>query len=219
MSAPQDLFGVAEFSARAREKLGQSWPEGAFDPAVRPHHGDHLLNEPFPAEAALLPAPARPAAVLAPIVAHDGAATMLLTRRAAALRDHSGQIAFPGGKIEPGESPLETALREAEEEIGLSRAHVEILGCLDPYQTSTGFRVFPLVALVRPPLTLEINREEVDEAFETPLAFLMNAANHQRHKRMWQGAERQFYAMPYENHYIWGATAGMIRNLYERLYR
>ncbi|HUO54572.1 MAG TPA: CoA pyrophosphatase [Rhodoblastus sp.] len=211
-------FDAAGFVARARVHLRQSWPKEDFDPAQRPHDGDHRLNAPVPGEIALLPEPARPAAVLAPVVDRDGGPNLLLTLRAGSLREHSGQIAFPGGKIEPGESPVEAALREAEEEIGLSRKRVEILGCLDPYETSTGFRVFPLVGLLRPPLDLTLNRDEVDDVFETPLSFLMDAANHQRHFRQWQGRRRQFYAMPYENHYIWGATAGMIRNLYERLY-
>ena len=219
MTKAAEKFDAADFCARARLRLGQSWPDEAFDPLTRPHHGDHRLNEPLPNETRLVPPLARPAAVLAPVVARDGEVTLLLTQRAAALRDHSGQIAFPGGKIEPGESPLDAALREAEEEIGLARENIEILGCLDPYQTSTGFRVFPLVGLIRPPLALDVNLEEVDEVFETPLSFLMNAANHQRHKKMWQGQERQFYVMPFENRYIWGATAGMIRNLFERLYR
>ena len=217
MSQKSDKFDTADFCARARLKLCQSWPDEAFDPLTRPHHGDHRLNECLPSEMIL--APARPAAVLAPVVARDGEATLLLTQRAAALRDHSGQIAFPGGKIEPGESPLDAALREVEEEIGLFRDSIEILGCLDPYQTSTGFRVFPLVGLVRTPFALDVNHEEVDDVFETPLSFLMNAANHHRHKKMWQGQERQFYVMPFGDRYIWGATAGMIRNLYERLYR
>lgn len=212
------LFDSSDFLARARAHLKQGWPDDAFDPCARPHNGDHRLNEPLPGEAALLPAPARPAAVLAAIVLRDDDAVLLLTQRAGSLRDHSGQVAFPGGKIEPGESPLDAALREAEEEIGLTRDKIEILGCLDLYQTSTGFRVFPLVGLARPPLGLAVNRQEVDDVFETPLSFLMNATNHQRHFREWQGKRRQFYAMPYENHYIWGATAGMIRNLYERLY-
>ncbi|WP_374547791.1 CoA pyrophosphatase [Rhodoblastus sp.] len=212
------LFDSSDFLVRARAHLKRGWPDDAFDPRARPHNGDHRLNEPLPGEAALLPAPARPAAVLAAIVLRDDDAVLLLTQRAGSLRDHSGQVAFPGGKIEPGESPLDAALREAEEEIGLTRDKIEILGCLDPYQTSTGFRVFPLVGLARPPLGLAVNRQEVDDVFETPLSFLMNAANHQRHFREWQGKRRQFYAMPYENRYIWGATAGMIRNLYERLY-
>ncbi len=213
------LADAEDFCALARRRLRQDWPEGAFDPLTRPHHGDHHLNEPLPGETALMPEPARPAAVLATVVAREGGATLLLTQRAASLRDHSGQVAFPGGKIDPGESPLDAALREAEEEIGLSRKKVEILGCLDPYQTGTGFRVFPLVGLARPPLALTPNAQEVEAVFETPLSFLMNPANHQRHKKVWQGRERQFYAMPWENRYIWGATAGMIRNLYERLYR
>ncbi|HUO54552.1 MAG TPA: CoA pyrophosphatase [Rhodoblastus sp.] len=211
-------FDPDDFLARAREKLRQGWPEEAFDPLTRPHDGDHKLNEPLPGEAALLPASARPAAVLAPVVVHDDGVSLLLTQRAGSLRDHSGQIAFPGGKIEPGESPLNAALREMEEEIGLPRGRIEILGCLDPYQTSTGFRVFPVVGLARPPLELIPNPQEVEDVFETPLSFLMNAGNHQRHFRQWQGQRRQFYAMPYQNRYIWGATAGMIRNLYETLY-
>ena len=211
-------FDAKDFLARAQKKLRQGWPEEAFDPAARPHHGDHRLNEPLSGETALLPAPARPAAVLAPVVAREGGLFLLLTQRASHLSDHSGQIAFPGGKIDPGESPLDAALREAEEGIGLIRARVQILGCLDPYQTSTGFRVFPIVGLTQPPLDLSVNALEVADVFETPLSFLMNEANHQRHFRQWQGRRRQFYAMPYENRYIWGATAGMIRNLFERLY-
>ncbi|WP_298426855.1 CoA pyrophosphatase [Rhodoblastus sp.] len=211
-------FDPADFFSRARAHLRQGWPEEAFDPSMRPQNGDHRLNEPLPGETVLLQAPARPAAVLAAIVVHDDGASLLLTQRAGSLRDHSGQIAFPGGKIEPGESPLDAALREAEEEIGLARERIEILGCLDPYQTGTGFRVFPLVGVTREPLSLSINNAEVEDVFETPLSFLMNAANHQRHFLEWQGRRRQFYAMPYENRYIWGATAGMIRNLYERLY-
>ncbi len=125
MSQKADKFDTADFCARARVKLRQSWPDEAFDPLTRPHHGDHRLNECLPNEMIL--APARPAAVLAPVVARDGEATLLLTQRAAALRDHSGQIAFPGGKIEPGESPLDAALREVEEEIGLARENIEIL--------------------------------------------------------------------------------------------
>jgi 8-oxo-dGTP pyrophosphatase MutT (NUDIX family) len=156
--------------------------------------------------------------VLAPIVLREDGPYVLLTQRSSALRDHSGQVAFPGGKIEPGEKPLAAALREAEEEIGLARDRVEILGCLDPYQTSTGFRVFPVVGLTRPPVELTLDTSEVEDVFETPLSFLMNPVNHEKHSRVWQGKERFFYAMPWQGRYIWGATAGMIHNLYDRLY-
>jgi 8-oxo-dGTP pyrophosphatase MutT (NUDIX family) len=147
----------------------------------------------------------------------DGA-TVLLTTRAAALRDHSGQIAFPGGKIDEGDaSPVATALREAEEEIGLARAHVTPLGFLDAYLTGTGYRIVPVVAAVDPAFVLAINHGEVDEVFETPLDFLMNPANHRRHGREWKGVYRSYYAMPYGERYIWGATAGILRNLHDRL--
>lgn len=212
------MFSVPDFFARTREHLREGWPDSDFDPRARLANGDHRLNQPLSAAEAALFAPARPAAVLAPVVLRGDRAFMLLTQRAASLRDHSGQIAFPGGKIEAGESPLEAALREAEEEIGLSRDRVEILGCFDPYQTSTGFRVFPVLGLIKPPLDLTPDRTEVEDVFETPLEFLMDPANHQRHEKMWQGKQRQFFAMPWEDRYIWGATAGMIRNLYERLY-
>lgn len=160
--------------------------------------------------------PPRAAAVLAPIVAHEDGFTMLLTERATGLRAHSGQIAFPGGKVDPGETLLETALREAEEEIGLDRALVEPLGWLDAYSTGTGFRIAPLVALVRPGFVLTINPREVADAFETPLDFLMDEANHQIHEREFGGRTRRFYAMPHNGRFIWGATAGMLRNLWER---
>ena len=177
-----------------------------------PRHGDHVLNHD------LADAAARPAAVLVPLVAHKSGMTVLLTQRASAMRDHSGQIAFPGGKIDAGDgSPLAAALREAEEEIGLARRHIEPLGYLDPYQTGTGFRIQPVVALVSPPFALALNTDEVEAAFEVPLAFLMDPANHLRHSRVWQGRERFYYAMPFGERYIWGATAGILRNLYERL--
>ena len=207
-----ESFDAADFFARARAKLRQGWPDDAFDPESLLRHGDHRLS-------GLPQAPGgRPAAVLAPIVLREDGPYVLLTQRSSALRDHSGQVAFPGGKIEPGEKPLAAALREAEEEIGLARDRVEILGCLDPYQTSTGFRVFPVVGLTRPPVELTLDTSEVEDVFETPLSFLMNPVNHEKHSRVWQGKERFFYAMPWQGRYIWGATAGMIHNLYDRLY-
>lgn len=159
-----------------------------------------------------------PAAVLFPIVQRAGGHTVLLTQRTAHLRDHGGQISFPGGRVEAGDpSPVHTALRETEEEIGLTRDHVEILGFLPEYHTGTGFRVTPVVALLMPPFELAPDPFEVAEVFEVPLAFLLDPANHQRHSLHYRGALRHFFAMPYGDHFIWGATAGMIRSLSERL--
>jgi 8-oxo-dGTP pyrophosphatase MutT (NUDIX family) len=161
-----------------------------------------------------------PAAVLVPIVAHESALTVLLTRRATHLRNHSGQVSFPGGRISPEDaSPEAAALREAHEEIGLDPAHVEVLGRLPLYCTGTGFCITPVVGLLRPPLTLVPDANEVEEAFEVPLAFLLDPANHQRQSREWQGRQRTYFAMPYEGHYIWGATAGMLVNLSRHLLR
>jgi 8-oxo-dGTP pyrophosphatase MutT (NUDIX family) len=162
--------------------------------------------------------PLRPAAVLLPVVDRPGGLTVLLTLRASDLRAHSGQVAFPGGKIDAGETPCEAAFREAQEEIGLEKRFVEPLGWLDPYFTGTGFRVAPLVALVEPSFELTVNKLEVDEVFETPFAFLMDAANHRLEEREWQGRRRRYYAMPHDGRYIWGATAGILRNLYEKLF-
>lgn len=158
-----------------------------------------------------------PAAVLFPIVLH-AAPTVLLTQRTAHLRDHPGQISFPGGRVEPDDgSPTETALREVAEEIGLPRAQVEIIGFLPEYRTGTGFRVTPVVGLVQPPVQATPDPFEVAEVFEVPLSFLLDATNHQRQSMHYRGRQREFYAMPYGERFIWGATAGMIRTLYDRL--
>jgi len=214
-AAAKDLSASA-LRELARERLRPRL--SADDLKDHPASGpsDYALNGVRP-EAKLL-ARSTPAAVLAPIVARPQGLTVLLTQRAAALRSHSGQIAFPGGKLDAGESPYRAALREAHEEIGLEARFIEPIGWLDPYLTGTGFRIAPLVALIDPAFTLAINAREVDEAFETPFAFLMNPANHRLEERVWRGEPRQYYAMPYEGRYIWGATGGILRNLYERLF-
>ena len=161
----------------------------------------------------------KPAAVLVPLIAGDGGLSMLLTERTAHLSSHAGQVAFPGGRIDAGDQgPVDAALRETEEETGIERAFVEPLGFLDTYLTGTSYRITPVVALVRRGFTLAPHRHEVADVFEVPLAFLMNPDHHLRHSREWQGKQRFYYAMPYGERYIWGATAGMIRNLYALLY-
>jgi len=195
--------------------LARTLLSGDLTGAVAANAGDFVLNGPAPAA---MVARARPAAVLAPIVARPLGLTVLLTLRASNLRAHSGQIAFPGGQIELGETPQEAALREAREEIGLEARSIEPLGWLDPYLTGTGFRVAPLVALIDPSFTLAVNRLEVAEVFETPFAFLMDPANHRLEELEWHGQVRTFYAMPHEGRYIWGATAGILRNMYEKLF-
>jgi 8-oxo-dGTP pyrophosphatase MutT (NUDIX family) len=157
--------------------------------------------------------------VLVPVIDRDEP-MVLLTQRTAHLKDHAGQISFPGGKIEATDaSPAAAAIREAEEEIGLAPRLVEPLGYLDLYLTTLGYRIVPTLARVSPDFQLRLNREEVEDAFEVPLAFLMAPENHQRHSRDWNGMTRSFYAMPFGERYIWGATAGILRNLYERIYQ
>ncbi len=158
--------------------------------------------------------PLTPAAVLVPIVQRTSGLTVLLTQRTAHLRDHAGQVSFPGGRSEPEDpGPADTALREAEEEVGLDRRQVEVIGQLPEYRTGTGFCVTPVVGLVTPPLNLKLDDFEVAEVFEPPLDFLLDAANHQRHSIEIRGALREYWAMPWQGYYIWGATAGMLVSL------
>lgn len=157
----------------------------------------------------------RPAAVLVPVIRRDAGLTVLFTRRTDHLYDHAGQISFPGGRSEVHDaSPAATALRETFEEIGLPHSQVEVLGSLPEYTTVTGYHVTPVVGLVGSPPTLRLDAFEVAEAFEVPLAFLLDPGNHQRNTLQYQGRTRHYYAMPYEQRYIWGATAGMLMNLY-----
>lgn len=175
---------------------------------------DRDLNPDWPAPVAL-----REAAVLAPIVRRPEGWTMLFTERSADLPHHPGQVSFPGGRVEETDAgPLAAALRETEEEIGLSRTFVTPLGGGDAYSTGTGFRITPIVAFVQPGFDLRVDPGEVADVFETPVAFLMNPANHERREGEWRGRRGAYYAMPYEGRFIWGATAGMIRALYERLF-
>ena len=176
--------------------------------------GDDDLNS----DAGIFSSPARHAAVLIPIVAH-APLSVILTERTANLSAHAGQIAFPGGKVEPDDaSPLAAAVREAREEIALDGAFIEPLGYLPTYRTGTGFIITPAVALVRPGFDLVADPAEVADIFEVPFQFLMDEANHKIDSRNWRGNERRFYAMPYGERYIWGATAGIIRALYRRLF-
>jgi 8-oxo-dGTP pyrophosphatase MutT (NUDIX family) len=204
---------LRRMSARALERAPS---DRVFDNRLNPPRSDYDLNPGWRSELANVQP--RPAAVLVPIVDRAEGLTVLLTQRPETMPTHAGQIAFPGGKMDRGDdSPVATALREAEEEIGLDRTRVDLLGFLDCYQTGTGFRVVPVVALVAPPFTLRVDPREVADVFEVPLAFLMDRSNHHTHSREYRGVTRHFYAMPYGERYIWGATAGMLRNLYERL--
>ena len=206
----------AEFFDRARARLSFEIPAGLTDPSLIPLSGDQGTDRMLSILAR--EKPIRPAAVLIPVVDHPEP-TVLLTQRSAHLNEHAGQISFPGGKIDATDaSPLQAALREAKEEVGLASELIDPIGYLDLYGTSFGFRILPTVARVRPGFTLHINAAEVDEVFEVPLAFLMNPANHQLQSKEFRGVERFFYAMPYGERYIWGATAGILRVLYERIF-
>lgn len=205
-----------DFFARARARLTLDTPQGLTDPDVLPARGDHDLDPVARTIAAVRPI--KPAAVLIPVVEREEP-MVLLTQRTAHLPQHAGQIAFPGGKIDAGDAtPLAAALREADEEVGLARNAVDPIGYLDVYMTTLGYRIVPVVARVLPGFTLTLNPGEVDDAFEVPLSFVMEVANHQTHSREWQGMMRTYYAIPFGERYIWGVTAGIFRNLYQRIY-
>jgi 8-oxo-dGTP pyrophosphatase MutT (NUDIX family) len=209
-------IGSAEFFDRARARLRFEIPPGLNDASIIPASGDPGNDRML--QIIAQERPIRPAAVLIPVVEH-AQPTVLLTQRAAHLNDHAGQISFPGGKIDATDaSPKDAALREAWEEIGLGPEFIDPIGYLDLYGTGFGFRILPTLARVKPGFNLRINETEVDDAFEVPLSFLMDPANHQLHSREFRGMARSYYAMPFAERYIWGATAGILRVLYERIY-
>jgi 8-oxo-dGTP pyrophosphatase MutT (NUDIX family) len=210
-------LAAENFFERARARLRLDVPPALTDPSAQGIRRGDLDLDPALWERAGVAA-TKPAAVLVPIVDRPEP-TVLLTQRTAELASHAGQVAFPGGKIDPSdESPVAAALREATEEVGLAPMLVEPIGYLDLYLTFSGFRILPTVARVKPDFQLLLNPREVTEAFEVPLDFLMDTANHQRKTRDWKGISREYYAMPFGERYIWGITAGILRNLYERVY-
>lgn len=200
-------FSPQQIRARLRplDRAGAPRPTG--------EHSDFDLNGP-----AAVPERLRPAAVLVPLVEHADGLRVLLTRRTDHLYHHAGQVSFPGGRLEEDDSSLvDTALREAQEEIGLPRQRVDAAGLLDEYETVTRFLVTPVVGFLRPGFELVLDDFEVAEAFEVPLAFILDPANHQIHASQRDGQRRRYYVFEYEHHYIWGATAGMLMNFYRRL--
>ncbi|MYZ46731.1 CoA pyrophosphatase [Propylenella binzhouense] len=202
-------YGAADFRRRVTERLLPDRGAAVGDHSINPEIADLFHG-----------IPRRPAAVLVPVVAREPEATVILTTRTDTLSSHAGQIAFPGGRIDPeDEGPVAAALREAREEIGLDPAFVETLALGPDYLSGSGFHVAPVLALVRPGFRLHPNPHEVQDVFEVPLGFLMDAANHRKASRVWQGATRHFFEMPYGERYIWGLTAGILRALYERLYQ
>jgi len=199
-------------AARLSEATAGRWGSG-MSRAQRSERGDHDLNPGMAKPTELMQA-----AVLVPIVERDEGMTVLLTQRTDHLTAHAGQISFPGGRAELEDVNLEaTALRETEEEVGLHSDHIELIGQLDVYVTRTGFEVTPVVGIVTPPFAIKPDPFEVADVFEVPLSFIVDPVNHQKESRLHKGIERQFYVLPYENRYIWGATAGMLVNLSEVL--
>lgn len=211
-------FTADDFRSRAVTRGLPLLDAAAMAPDTAGLRGDHDLNGDVMMD--LAPDSYRLAAVLIPVIERAGEPpSVLLTLRSDSLPSHAGQIAFPGGKMtEEDATIVDTALREAEEETGLAPAFVAPVARLDTYHTRTGFRVVPIIGMVSPGFSVTPDPSEVAEIFEVPLEFLMTVANHQRHSREWQGRQRNFYAMPYGERYIWGATAGILRIMYERLY-
>jgi len=203
-------FSAEDFRRRATMLNGEAATSTQLEA------GDHLID---PTLDRLGDHELRDAAVLIPVIDRVPGATVLFTQRTPHLKSHAGQIAFPGGKIDAADaSPLAAAVRETEEEIGLDPHLIEPVGALEPYLTRSGYRIVPVLAMVRADFELTLNPHEVDDAFEVPLSFLMRAENHRKTSRSFKGFEAAFYEMLYRDRYIWGITAGIVRQLYERLY-
>ena len=211
-----------DMSSKLRQELADalipslpSLPENVVDGGA---YGDFDLNHNVPE--GVRQKPLKPAAVLVPIITYEDMPRVLFTRRAEHLSNHSGQIAFPGGRLDQTDPTVQAAaLREAHEEIGLSPERVDVLGYADSYETFTGYYVVPVIGLIAPGFEMQINPDEVSDVFEVPLQHLMNQQNHIVESAQFKGRQRYFYAIPYEQHYIWGATAGMIRAISERAFR
>ena len=206
------MLNRQKISARLSNTEIGRWGSGMAR-SERITRGDNDLNPQMP-----MPTETKAAAVLVPLVLHEEEITVLLTQRTNHLKDHAGQVSFPGGRGEESDDSHEAAaLRETEEEIGVTHEHIELIGYLDVYMTRTGYEVTPVVGLLQPPFQVTPDPFEVADVFEVPLNFLIAPANHQRMTREDKGFKRQFYAMQYQEHFIWGATAGMLVNLSELL--
>lgn len=203
-----DRFTVEDFRVRAQMRGWHPEADEFGDHHLNPDIVDYLRGRPL-----------HDAAVLVPVVDHPGEPSVLLTQRAMQLRTHSGQIAFPGGRIDPDDANAEfAAIRECEEETGIGPEHIEIVGRLPDYMAGSGYRISPVLSVLRPGFEIRANPGEVDAVFEVPLSFLMDEANHGRGRRVVAGHMRNYFEMPYGDWYIWGVTAGIIRLMYERLY-
>ncbi len=207
----ENRFEVADLRQRV-ERMGDSVDESG-------EYGDHRWNPGHPRLQDLWKLNIRAAAVLIPVVDHPDEATVILTKRTEALRNHSGQVAFPGGRIDDTDpTPEFAALRETEEEIGIRPDQVDVIGRMPDYISGSGYRIAPIIGVVRPGFVLDVNEEEVDAVFEVPLSFLMDPRNQAQGSREWNGLEWKYYDMPYKGQRIWGVTAGIIRAFYERFY-